>query len=199
MRLKHVNDSGPGIRRERFRGGFRYRTPDGKLLQARHPLQRIRALAIPPAWEDVWICPTENGHLQATGRDARGRKQYRYHADWVVRRGGDKYARLASFGRALPQVRRRVAADMAKPGLTRETVLAAVVELLDRTHLRIGNDEYARLNNFFGLCTLQNRHATTLGSTIRLKFKGKSGIHHDRTVTGRRLAAIVQGCRDLPG
>lgn len=199
MPLRLVRDSEPGIHRERFRGGFRYRRENGTLVRDRHTLNRIRKLAVPPAWEAVWICAPDNGHIQATGRDARGRKQYRYHADWTARRGEEKFSRLNSFGRALPTIRRRVRADLAKPGLSRETVLAAVVHLLDRTHLRIGNEEYVRDNNSFGLTTLLNRHAVVTRRAVRVKFSGKSGVRHERTVTSRRLAKIVRGCRELPG
>jgi DNA topoisomerase-1 len=162
-------------------------------------LERIRKLAIPPAWTDVWICPAPNGHLQATGRDARGRKQYRYHAAYRRRREAAKYERLITFAKALPAIRERVDADLARPGLPREKVLAAVVRLLELTLIRVGNDEYARLNRSFGLTTMRNRHATIRGSALRFRFRGKSGQQHEVSLRDRRLAALVRRCRDLPG
>jgi DNA topoisomerase I len=175
-------------------------TPDrGKCVTNAATLARIRALAIPPAWEDVWVCPRANGHIQATGRDARGRKQYRYHAAWHARRGEEKFGRMASFGRALARVRERVEADLARPGLPREKVLAAVVRLLDQTHLRVGNAEYRRENGSFGLSTLLDRHVSFAPGELRLRFRGKSGVWHDRAVSDPRLARIVRACRDVPG
>lgn len=162
-------------------------------------LERIRKLAIPPAWTDVWISPAPNGHLQATGRDARRRKQYRYHAGYRRRRDAAKYERLITFAKALPAIRERVDADLARPGLPREKVLAAVVRLLELTLIRVGNDEYARLNRSFGLTTLRNRHATIRGSAVRFRFRGKSGQQHEVSLRDRRLAALVRRCRDLPG
>jgi DNA topoisomerase-1 len=198
-RLRYVRDDAPGIVRERARGSFRYRDPRGRLVRDRFTLARIRVLAIPPAWEKVWICPECNGHLQATGRDARGRKQYRYHPGWTTRRGDEKFSRMAGFGRVLPRVRERVEADLARRGLPREKVLAAVVKLLDRTHLRVGNAEYVRANHSFGLSTLLDRHVSFAGEKLRVRFRGKSGITHERTVSDRTLARIVRQCRDLPG
>src|SRR3954469_25446323 len=197
--LRYVTKAGPGIRRQRAGKAFRYIAPDGKTVRAAGTLSRIHALAIPPAWSDVWICPLEDGHLQAIGRDARGRKQYRYHARWREVRDEAKYGRLAAFGRALPRIRRRVARDLAKPGLPREKVLATVVRLLECTFIRIGNAEYARENESFGLTTLRERQARVSGSTLRLRFKGKSGVPHEVEFTDRRIAQIVEHMQDLPG
>jgi DNA topoisomerase-1 len=162
-------------------------------------VERIRKLAIPPAWTDVWICPAPNGHLQATGRDTRGRKQYRYHSRFRSRREVAKYERLIAFAKALPAIRKQVDADLARHALSREKVLAAVVRLLEMTLIRVGNDEYARLNSSFGLTTMRNRHATVSGRSIRFRFRGKSGQHHEVSLRDRRLAAVVRRCRDLPG
>ena len=162
-------------------------------------MARIRALAIPPAWTDAWICPTANGHLQATGRDARGRKQYRYHRAFRARRDEDKFDRLIRFATVLPRIRRRVSADLRKPGLPREKVLAAMVRLLELTLIRVGNDEYARLNRSFGLATMRDRHARVHGAAVRFRFRGKSGRVHDVGLRDRRVAAVVRRCRDLPG
>ncbi len=197
--LRYVRDDGPGIRRVEGRSGFRYVGPRGRAVRCRTTLARIRALAVPPAWADVWICPDPAGHIQATGRDARGRKQYRYHPRWRQARDGTKFDRLVTFGRALPRLRARAEADLRRPGLPREKVLAAVVQLLDRTHLRVGNAEYARANRSFGLSTLLDRHVTFAGGGLRLKFRGKSGVWHERAVDDQRLARIVRRCRDLPG
>jgi DNA topoisomerase-1 len=198
-RVCRVCDGRPGLRRERVRGGFRYRDPSGKLVRDPATLARIKALAIPPAWEDVWICPTAGGHLQATGRDARGRKQYRYHPAFRSAKDSEKFSRLAGFGRALPRIRRKVEADLARPGLPREKVLAAVVKLLDRTHLRVGNLEYVRANQSFGLSTLLDRHVSFTPGKLRVRFRGKSGVWHDREVDDPALARVVRRCRDLPG
>jgi DNA topoisomerase-1 len=154
---------------------------------------------IPPAWTGVWICPDPRGHLQATGRDARGRKQYRYHARWRQVRDEDKYGRLAEFGRALPAIRRRIARDLRRPGLPREKVLAAVVKLLETTFIRVGNDEYARDNRSYGLTTMRDAHVRVSGSTVHFIFRGKSGVRHELELDDRRLARIVKQCRDLPG
>jgi DNA topoisomerase-1 len=162
-------------------------------------LERLRALAIPPAWRDVWICPDPLGHLQATGRDARGRKQHRYHARWREVRDEAKYDRILEFAAALPRLRRRTAADITAPGLSRRKVVAAVVQLLEKTTIRVGNDEYARDNDSFGLTTLRDAHARITGSTIRFRFKGKSGKFHDITFNHPRLARIVRKCQELPG
>jgi DNA topoisomerase I len=198
-RLRHSSDRRPGIRRIRAGRGFSYRDPDGRRIDDRETVARIRSLAIPPAWTDVWICPDPLGHLQATGRDAKGRKVYRYHPAFRERRESAKYERLVAFARALPAIRRRVERDLARPGLPREKVLAAVVRLLELTLIRVGNDEYARLNRSFGLTTLRDRHAIVQGSAIRFRFRGKSGVVHEVGLRDRRLAAIVRRCRDLPG
>lgn len=197
--LHYVTDERPGIRREPHNGGFRYRDPQGQLLRDSAVLKRIKALAIPPAWSDVWICPDPGGHLQATGRDMRGRKQFRYHARWREIRDETKYARMISFAKALPQIRRRVKRDLALPGLPRAKVLAAVVRLLKLTLIRVGNDEYARHNDSFGLTTLRDRHAAIRGGKVRFHFRGKSGKWHDINVNDPRLARIVKNCQDLPG
>ncbi|MBY0228170.1 MAG: DNA topoisomerase IB [Gemmataceae bacterium] len=197
--LRHTSDSMLGLRRLKRGKGFRYLRPDGAAVTDAQELARIKALAIPPAWRKVWICPHANGHLQATGLDARGRKQYRYHPEWTARRGQTKYARLAQFGAALPAIRERLEEHLALPGMPRERVLAAIVRLLDTTLIRVGNEEYARTNGSFGLTTLRNRHAIIEGTTLRFRFKGKSGVMHDVELKDRRLAALVRRCRDLPG
>jgi DNA topoisomerase I len=197
--LRYVDPDGPGIRRIRSGRGFRYEDAHGRAIRARDELARIRALAVPPAWTDVWICPLPNGHLQAIGRDARGRRQYRYHAAFRARRDGGKFARLLAFGKALPRIRRRVRRDLAARGLPREKVLAAVISLLEMTRFRVGNAEYARLNRSFGLSTLRNRHATVSGETLRLRFRGKGGRAEEGTVVDRRVATVVRRCQELPG
>lgn len=201
-RLVYVDDSMPGIRRLRHGEHFRYLRPDGKPLKDEAELARIRKLAIPPAYTDVWICPRPDGHLQATGRDARGRKQYRYHPDWRIARDAGKFGRMLEFGKVLPRIRRRVKKDLALPvgaHPRRESVLAALVRLLDTTLVRIGNDEYARSNGSYGLTTLRNRHAAVEGSTLRLRFKGKHGIVNDVSLDDPRVARIVRRCQSLPG
>lgn len=198
-RVSHASDARAGIRRERTAGGFRYRAPDGALVRDPATLARIRALAVPPAWERVWICPSATGHVQATGRDARGRKQYRYHPAFRSSQEGQKFGRLAEFGAVLPQIRKRIEADLALPGLPKNKVLAAVVKLLDRTHLRVGNAEYVKANKSFGLSTLCDRHVSFTGGSVRVKFRGKSGVSHDRKVSDKALARVVRSCRDLPG
>jgi len=197
--LRYVTDALPGIRRGRRGRGFSYRRPNGSIENRRRTLDRIRSLAIPPAWTDVWICPYPNGHLQATGRDARGRKQYRYHPQWRHVRDAAKYDRVVDVGRALPRIRERVKQDLALPGMPREKVLAAVVQLLDDTLMRVGNAEYARLNESFGATTIRNEHVTVRGQTVLFTFRGKSGRHHELTVVDRRLARIVGRCQALPG
>ena len=199
-RLRYVNDGAlPGIRRAGTRAAPRYTAPNGRQLRDRATLQRIASLVIPPAWTDVWICPHPDGHLQATGRDARGRKQYRYHPRWRDLRDEVKYGRLLAFAAALPRIRRRVDADLAAPRLSREKVLALVVQLLERTLIRVGNEEYARDNGSIGLTTMKDGHARVAGETVTFQFKGKSGIRHAVDVRDRRLARIVKACRDLPG
>ena len=169
------------------------------LIRDKTVLARIRALAVPPAWTDVWICPDPAGHLQATGRDAKGRKQYRYHERWRTGRDDAKFERLIDFARVLPRIRKRCDADLATPGMSREKVLAAVVRLLETTLIRVGNDEYARLNRSFGLTTLKSRHATVTGTRVRFRFRGKSGRQHEVGIRDRRLATVVRRCQDLPG
>ena len=197
--LHYVTDARPGIRRVRHGRGFSYRHPDGSVVGDPAVLARIRRLAIPPAWTDVWICPSPRGHLQATGRDARRRKQYRYHAEFQARRDRTKYARTERFARALPRIRRRIRRDLARRGLPRERVLATVVRLLELTLIRVGNDAYARENRSFGAATLRDRHARIDGAEIRLLFRGKAGRTHELSIRDRRLATIVKRCRDLPG
>jgi DNA topoisomerase-1 len=199
--LRYVLDDRPGIRREPEpgNGGFRYLSAKGEAVEDEATLKRIRSLAIPPAWLDVWICPQANGHLQATGRDARGRKQYRYHPKWREVRDEVKYERMINFGKALPQIRKEVERALALPGLPREKVLATIVYLLEATMMRIGNDEYARENKSYGLTTLRNRHVRIDGSEVEFRFRGKSGVYHDVKVHDRRLARIIQRTRDLPG
>ena len=197
--LRYVTDETPGIARRAASKTFRYLSPSGARVRDRATLHRIRALAIPPAWTDVWICPRGDGHIQATGRDARGRKQYRYHERWREVRDETKYGRLAAFARALPRVRRRVARDLALPGLPRDKVLATIVRLLETTFVRIGNAEYARENESFGLTTLRERQARVNGATLRLRFTGKSGVPHEVEFTDRRIARIVRRMQDLPG
>jgi DNA topoisomerase-1 len=197
--LRHASDRRPGITRRRAGRGFAYRDPHGRAIRDPDVLARIRGLAVPPAWTDVWICPSPNGYLQATGRDARGRKQYRYHRRYRNRRDAAKYERLIAFAAALPKIRARVDDDLARPGLDREKVLAAIVRLLELTLIRVGNDEYVRLNRSFGLTTLRDRHASVRGSSVRFRFRGKSGRLHEVGLRDRRLAAIVRRCQDLPG
>ncbi len=197
--LRYASPDDPGFSRRRGGRGFRYLDVTGRTIREEEVLTRIRSLAIPPAWTDVWICPSPAGHVQATGRDARGRRQYRYHARYRARRDADKFGRLAAFGAALPRIRRRVRQDLAKRGLPREKVLAAVVGLLDATPLRVGNESYARVNKSFGISTLRRRHATVSGATLRFRFRGKGGRTEEATLVDRRLAAVVRRCRELPG
>src|ERR1700704_744568 len=197
--LQYVSDDRPGYTRRANDGEFDYLDTQGKQIRDEQRLFRIKRLAIPPAWTDVWICPSANGHIQATGRDARRRKQYRYHERWREIRDENKFARLADFAKALPNIRRRVARDMKLPGLPREKVLATVVRLLERTFIRVGNEEYARENKSFGLTTMKNRHVTVKGARLRFRFRGKSGRQHEVDVTDRRIAKIVAKCQDLPG
>ena len=197
--LRYVTDTGPGIRRRRAGTGLTFIGPDGERITDRAKRAWIRSLAIPPAWTDVWICPSQRGHLQATGRDARGRKQYRYHPEWRGVRDDAKYERMLAFGKALPRIRRRVDRDLRRRGLPRERVLAAVVRLLEKTPVRVGNDEYARDNNSFGLTTLRDRHATVGTMRIRFRFRGKGGKAHEVEVSDASLARVVSRCQDLPG
>jgi DNA topoisomerase-1 len=189
----------PGIARKRAGKGFTYVGPDGKRISDRKEIARIRSLAIPPAYTDVWICPHPNGHIQATGRDARGRKQYRYHPRWREVRDETKFGRMLEFSRVLPDIRARVNHDLSRPGLSREKVIATVVQLLEDTGIRVGNDEYARANRSFGLTTLRNHHVAISGSKLRFQFRGKGGKIHDVALTDRRLARIVTHCQAVPG
>lgn len=198
-RLRYVSDATPGIRRRRYGKAFVYLHPRGQRVRDPRVLTRIRKLAIPPAYRDVWICPHADGHLQATGRDARGRKQYRYHAQFRAFREQRKYALLADFAGALPDLRRDVQTLLKQPALSREKVLAAVVCLLDRTLIRVGNEEYARSNSSYGLTTLRNRHVRVGGQRIALRFRGKTGKPHHVVLSDARLARIVRRCQELPG
>ena len=197
--LRYIGDDVPGIARVPDTEGFLYVGPDGKRVRDEGTLARIKALAIPPAWTDVWICPWENGHIQATGRDAKRRKQYRYHARWRSVRDEAKYERMLSFGKALPLIRKRVDEALKLPGLPREKVLATIVYLLEATMMRIGNEEYARQNKSFGLTTLRDRHVRIDGSEVEFRFRGKSGVQHSIRVDDPRLARIIRRTRDLPG
>lgn len=200
--LRYVNPEMPGLSRERKGDGFRYRQPDGQWLTDPDEITRIQRLAIPPAYTEVWICPLPNGHLQATGLDARGRRQYRYHADWRLQRDEAKFERMQAFGRALPRIRARVARDLrakSGPTLSRERVLATLVRLLDTTYLRVGNEEYASTNRSYGLTTLRPRHAALRGNQLQLRFRGKSGVQQEATLDDPRVARVVRRCQQLPG
>lgn len=197
--LKYVSDHNAGFSRRRRGSGFEYRDEKGTRLTQKRALQRIRSLAIPPAWTDVWICPFENGHLQATGRDARGRKQYRYHPRWNETRNETKFTQLENFAAVLPRIRRRVDRELARTGLARERILAAVIRIMEETRCRVGNDVYAQENESFGLTTLRNRHATIWGSRVKFRFRGKSGVVHECELRDPKLAGIVRRCQDLPG
>lgn len=197
--LRYASDAETGISRRRRGRGFSYEDADGRAVRDVETLARIRALAIPPAWTDVWICRWPNGHIQATGRDAQGRKQHRYHARWRQARDESKFGRMIEFAGALAAIRERADADLARPGLPREKVLAAVVRLLEMTLIRVGNDEYARLNRSFGLTTLRNRHAWIEGTQVRFRFRGKAGQQHEVGIRDRRLARVVKRCQELPG
>jgi DNA topoisomerase-1 len=197
--LRYVRDDRPGIRRRGAGTGFSYFGRDDELIDDETILARIKSLAIPPAWTDVWICSSASGHLQASGRDAKGRKQYRYHPKWHKLRDETKYGRMELFAAALPRIRERVDEDLAHPHHNRERVLAIVVKLLESTFIRVGNEEYARTNKSFGLTTLKDRHVKISGSKVLFRFRGKSGKNHQITLTNRRLARLVAHCRDLPG
>jgi DNA topoisomerase-1 len=197
--LRYVSDTAPGFRRQRAGKAFVYLRPDGRPLHDARELARIRSLVIPPAWTDVWICTSPKGHIQAVGRDARGRKQYRYHARWRASRDEAKFGRMVAFGKTLPRIRARTDADLARPGLPREKVLAAVVRLLERTLIRVGNEEYARANRSFGLTTLRAHHVDVAGPRIRFQFRGKSGKRHEIGIEDRELSRIVRRCQELPG
>jgi DNA topoisomerase I len=197
--LEYVSDSTPGIRRVPNGEGFRYVGPAGKTIADEATLKRIRGLVIPPAWTDVWICASPYGHLQAVGRDAKGRKQYRYHNAYRNQRDQTKYGRMLAFGTALPAIRKRIEEDLKLPGLPKNKVLATVVHLLERTCMRIGNDEYVKQNESFGLTTLQDGHVKVSGGKMRFKFRGKSGQQQDIELDDPRIAKIVKRCRDIPG
>jgi len=197
--LDYSNDTEPGITRESSDGGFVYRNARGRVIRHRPTLARIERLVIPPAWQDVWICANPNGHLQATGKDARGRKQYRYHPLWVAERDANKFDALHDFALALPKIRRRVAQDLAAPELTKERVLAAVVQLMDRTFIRVGGERYRRDNGSFGATTLRNRHVQVDGEEILFDFRGKSGKRHRIAIQDRRVASVIRRCLEYPG
>ncbi|MDR6214830.1 DNA topoisomerase IB [Paracidovorax wautersii] len=201
--LVYVSADMPGLARVRHGKTFRYRRPDGSWLSDEEEIARIRKLAIPPAYTDVWICPRANGHLQATGLDARGRRQYRYHPEWRRVRDEDKFERMRAFGQALPRIRARVARDLkprrGEPALSRTVVLATIVRLLDTTFLRVGNEEYAATNKSYGLTTLRNRHAGVRGSQLTLRFRGKSGVEQEARLDDPRVARVVRRCQQLPG
>jgi DNA topoisomerase-1 len=197
--LRYVSWTSPGLRRRRCGKGFAYLDPDGRVVRDKDVLRRIRSLVLPPAWENVWICPLEHGHLQAIGGDARGRRQYRYHPQYRQIRNQTKFHSMLDFAQALPAIREQVERDLRRPGLTREKVLATIVRLLETTFIRVGNEEYVKENSSFGLTTLRDRHVKIEGSTLRFHFRGKSAQMHDVTIEDRRLARIVRECRDLPG
>ncbi len=197
--LRYVTDTQPGIRRAKFRKGFRYTLPDGTVCKDAVTLGRIKSLVVPPAWTNVWITPHPNGHLQATGRDAKGRKQSRYHPHWREVRDETKYERMLHFADALPVIRERVERDLALPGLPREKILATIVSLMEATHIRVGNAEYARDNKSYGLTTMRNRHVEVQGAKITFDFQGKSRVHHTIDLEDRRLARILKRCSEIPG
>lgn len=197
--LRYVSDDMPGITRKKAGKNFAYFAPDGKKITDKAELMRIKSLAVPPAYVDVWICPLANGHIQATGRDARGRKQYRYHARWREVRDENKYHKMIAFARVLPEVRKTVEEHLKLPGLPREKILATIVQLLETTTIRIGNEEYAKDNDSYGLTTLKENHAKVQGSKVQFSFRGKSGIRHAISLQDRKLAKIIRACQDLPG
>lgn len=197
--LVYVSDEQPGIRRRRAGKGFSYVGPDGRTIKDERTLKRVRSLAVPPAYSDVWICPDPNGHIQATGRDDKGRKQYRYHPRWREFRDSNKYEHMLEFATALPALRERIAEDMAKRGLPREKVLATVVHLLETTLIRVGNADYAKQNKSYGLTTLRDRHVKIEGGELRFQFKGKSGKTWNLRLQDRRIARVVKACQDIPG
>lgn len=199
MGLRYVCDDRPGIRRQRSGTGFTYLKPDGSRISDRQVIRRIRALVIPPAWNDVWICPYGDGHIQATGRDAKRRKQYRYHPSFRELRESAKYEHMVEFAHLLPLIRSKVREDMLRPGLPREKVMATIVHLLETTLIRVGNDDYAKQNKSYGLTTLKNRHVTISGAEIRFRFTGKSGKQWSLQLKDRRIAKIIKACQDLPG
>jgi DNA topoisomerase I len=197
--LRHVSDEQPGIRRKKSGNGFSYSNPGGTAIADKQVLRRIRSIVVPPAWSDVWICRTANGHIQATGRDAKGRKQYRYHPAFREVRESTKYDHMMAFAHALPGIRAKVGEHMTQRGLPREKVLATVVHLLETTLIRIGNDDYAKQNDSYGLTTLKNRHVAIDGTQLRFQFKGKSGKKWSVTIRDRRVAKVIKACQELPG
>lgn len=197
--LRYVSDAIPGITRKKRGKEYIYLDPLGKVIRDPSELRRFKSLVIPPAWHEVWISSLRNGHLQATGRDAKGRKQHRYHPRWCEVRDENKYGRIMDFAKVLPVIRKKVDEDLALPGLSRDKILATVVRLLEMSLIRVGNEEYARHNGSFGLATLRNRHVKVSGSTIRFEFRGKSGVEHAVDLYDRRLAKIIKRCQDLPG
>jgi DNA topoisomerase-1 len=197
--LRYVFDQSPGIRRKRVGKAFTYLDGDGRTIRDAETIRRIKSLAIPPAWTDVWICPDPRGHLQATGRDARGRKQYRYHPRWREVRDAVKYDRMLAFAEALPKIRLRTDRDLERPGLPRAKVLATIVRLLEETRIRIGNDEYRKENGSYGLTTLRNRHVNVIGAEVRFSFQGKSGKNHSIELHDRRMARIIRRFLEIPG
>lgn len=197
--LRYVTDAKPGIRRVRCGKGFRYTAPGGATIHDEDILRHIRSLVIPPAWTGVWICTIPNGHLQATGRDARGRKQSRYHPRWRGVRDETKYQRMVQFAQTLPRIRARVKEDLVLPGLSRQKVLATIVSLMEQTHIRVGNEEYAKENGSYGLTTMRNKHVEVKGSQVTFSFQGKSKVHHTVSLQDRRLARVIKQCEELPG
>ncbi|WP_160000180.1 DNA topoisomerase IB [Roseomonas sp. 18066] len=197
--LRHVSDEGPGITRRRSGAGWSFRGPDGQAIRDKATIARLKKLAVPPAWTGVWLCPRADGHIQATGRDVKGRKQYRYHPDWRVARDATKYQHVMAFARCLPGLRARIAEDMAAPGLGRSKVLATVAHLLDCTLIRVGNEDYAQANGSYGLTTLRNRHVAIEGAELRFAFRAKSGKDWKLSLHDRRVAKVVRACQDLPG
>ena len=197
--LRYVSDSTPGYTRKSKGDDFEFFDTEGKAIRDEQRVLRIKRIGIPPAWRKVWICPSPNGHIQATGCDARKRKQYRYHERWRETRDENKYERMALFGQALPKIRKRVEADLKLPGLQRKKVLATIVQLLERTLIRVGNEEYARENKSFGLTTMQDRHVDVKGSNTRFRFRGKSGKMHEVDISDRRIAKTIAKLQDLPG
>src|SRR5918998_1935948 len=197
--LRYVSDEQPGYTRKKKGDDFEYFDTQGKPITDETRILRIRRLAIPPAWTDVWICPSPNGHLQATGRDARRRKQYRYHEKFRETRDQTKYEKMLIFGAALPKIRERVQADLALPGLPKNKVLATIISIMERTFIRVGNEEYAKQNNSYGLTTMRNKHVDVKGRKVRFRFRGKSGVEHQVELADRRLARIIKKAQELPG
>ncbi len=197
--LHYIGDDKPGISRRKSGKGFSYRDANNETIRDEEVLARVKAIVVPPAWRDVWICPFANGHIQATGLDERGRKQYRYHQKWREVRDEHKYEKMMAFGRALPKIRRRVARDLKQRGLPRTKVLAAIVQLLEKTMIRVGNEQYAKENKSFGLTTMRNRHAKIKGTKVHFDFKGKSGVHHEIDLQDEKLARVITKLQELPG